>query len=147
MMDDAGLLRHLDTLQPFWEATRDILLHEARSVDAGGIALHGDGAAADVGQHEGRDLLVVSGKLTLGDAVGWEKHLFRMGDQAVSLTTSRADLSRRTPRKRGWRILPWPVHSMNATWTTTSGRTQCALRGRPSALVKGGEGISSLSRR
>ena len=33
---------------------------------------------------------------------------------------------------------------MNATWTTISGRTQCARsRGSPVALVNGGAGISS----
>ena len=42
----------------------------------------------------------------------------------------------------------WPVHSMNPTWTTISGRTQCARRrGRPLALVNGDWGISIASSR
>ena len=60
-------------------------------------------------------------------------------ESATSLsTTSRAALSVRTPSSRGWRSLPCPVHSMKATWTTISGRTQCARRrGSPTALVNG----------
>ncbi len=64
-----------------------------------------------------------------------------MRDHGASLTTSRADLSIRTPSSRGCRSLPCTVHSMNATCTTISGRTQCArTRGRPTALVNGGFG-------
>ena len=42
--------------------------------------------------------------------------------------------------------MPCAVHSMNPTWTTISGRTQCARkRGRPRARVNGVFGISSAS--
>ena len=44
--------------------------------------------------------------------------------------------------------MPCTVHSMKATCTTISGRTQCARRrGSPTALVNGGVGISSASSR
>ena len=54
----------------------------------------------------------------------WKQRLLWMRYHGASLTTSRADLSVRMPSNRLWRSLPCTVHSMNATWTTTSGRTQ-----------------------
>src|SRR5205814_157141 len=109
---------------------------------------HGDGPRAHVRQHHRRHRLVVAGQLALGDAVGGEQHLLGVGDHRLSLTTSRAALSMRRPTRRGWRILPWGVHSMNATCTTISGRTQCARRrGSPTAFVNGGFVISSGFRR
>src|SRR6185369_7070353 len=89
----------------------------------------------------------VGGQLALGDAVIREEHLLRVGDHDDSLVTSAGALSGRRPSRRGWRILPYGVHSRNATWTTTSGRTQWATRGRPVALVNGGRGTSRASSR
>ena len=109
-----------------------------------GIALHRDRAAANVRQHDRRDRLVVRRELALGDPVVGEEHLLGMRDHGRSLTTSRAALSVRTPSSRGWRSLSCTVHSMKATCTTISGRTQCARRrGSPVALVNGGLSISS----
>ncbi len=57
-------------------------------------------------------------------------------------------MTTRRPRKRECRSFPCAVHSMNATCTTMSGRTQWARkRGSPTARVKGGSGISSASSR
>ncbi len=44
-----------------------------------------------------------------------------------SRTTSSARLSSRSPWNDGCRIFPSPVHSVNATSQTSSGRTQCAF--------------------
>ena len=65
------------------------------------ISLHRDGTAADVRQHDRRDRLVVRGELALGDAVVREQHLLGVRDHGISRTTSRADLSVRTPSNRG----------------------------------------------
>ena len=48
-----------------------------------------------------------------------------VGYAGTSRTTSVAFLSSRRPRKRGWRSSPSCVHSVNPTWATSSGRTQC----------------------
>ena len=61
-----------------------------------------------------------------------------MRDHYDSRTTSRAVLSGRMPRSRGWRILPLDVHSMNATCTTTSGLTQQTFAGKVGGDREGG---------
>ena len=148
MVHDAVLLGNLDALQPFRKPFRHILLNKSLLADAGRKAFHRDGTTNDVRQHHGRDHLVVSGEFAFRNPVIREQHLFGMGDHHVSLTTSRGDLSYRTPSSRGWRSLPCTVHSMNATCTTISGRTQCArMRGSPLAFVNGDSEISSLSSR
>src|SRR6187399_1834900 len=111
-------------------------------------ALHRDGSAAEMRQHDGRDRLVVGGELPLGDAVVREEDFLGMRDRdhEGGLVTSWGDRSVRMPNKRECRSLPCTVHSMNATVTTTSGFTQCArTRGSPVATVNGGLGISVAS--
>ena len=106
------------------------------------------GRLHDVRQHERRDHFVVRRQLALGNSVVGKQNFFGMRDHHVSLTTSRGDLSMRTPSNRGWRSLPCTVHSMKATCTTISGRTQCARRrGSPLPCVNGVFGISSVSSR
>src|SRR5687767_4589069 len=135
MIHRAILLRHCDALQLIGKAFRDVLLPKTLRPDAAGISLHCDRTGAHVGQHHRRNRLVVRRDLALGDVIVWEQDLFGVSDH-VSLTTSRAGLSKRTPTKRGWRSLPCTVHSINATCTTISGRTQCARsRGKPVAIV------------
>src|SRR5262249_36499172 len=144
----AAPLRDLDTLEPVGAALADILLPEALRADAARVALERDWTAPDVGQHRGSDRLVVRGQLALGDPVVGEEHLLRVRYHAFSLTTSRAALSTRIPSSRGWRSFPCPVHSMNATCTTTSGRTQCApVRGSPVPMVNGAFAVSRWSSR
>src|SRR5262249_54199890 len=139
VMEPAVLLEHLYTREPLRKPLGDVLLHEALLVDARRITLHGHRPAAQMRQHHRGHVLVVVRELALGDAIGREQHLLRMRDHALSLVTSRATLSCRSPTKRGCRSLPCCVHSMKATCTTSSGRTQWApARGRPVALVNGG---------
>ena len=120
-------------LQPGREAVDDVLLQEALGADARRKPLHRDRPAAQVRQHHRRDQVVVGGQLALGDAVVGEEHLVGMRDgHGRSRTTSRAALSSRRPSSRGWRSLSYGVHSVKATCTTISGRTQCTRsRGRP----------------
>src|SRR5688572_1060039 len=147
MIHRAALLRHRDAHQPVGKAFRDILLPKTLRPDAAGISLHRDRTGAHVREHHGRDRLVISGDLALGDAVVWKQHLFGVSDH-VSRTTSRGALSKQTPTRRGWRSLPCTVHSIKETCTTISGRTQCARsRGRPVAIVKGVLATSSASSR
>src|SRR5688572_23579647 len=126
MVQTAALLLHFDARKPGWKALGDVLLHEALLVDARRKALHGDRPVAKVRQEGRRQRLVIRGELTFADAVTRKEQLFGMGNHGLSLVTSRAALSSRMPTKRGWRSLPWRVHSMKATCTTSSGRTQCA---------------------
>src|SRR4051812_37998055 len=146
-MDDAILLRYFDALQPRREPSRDVLLHNTLAADAGRVALHGDWSAADMRQHNRGDGLVVRSHFALRNAILREQYLLRVRDHGASLKTSRAALSMRTPSNRGCRSLPCTVHSMNATCTTISGRTQCARFGRLVAFVNGGAGISRASSR
>src|ERR1041385_8322967 len=135
MMDRAILLRHFNALEPIGKTFRHVLLKKARRRDATMITFHRNGTAPQVRQHHRRDHLVVRGQLAFRDAVAGKQDLFRMRDHQ-STTASR----------RGWRSLPWLVHSMNPTLTTIFGSTQCARsRGRPFAFVNGGLGISSWS--
>src|SRR3989441_12533841 len=132
MMHDAVFLGDFDPLQPFRKPFRHVFLEKSLFGDAGRKAFHGDGTANDMRQHDGRNHLVISGKVAFCNPVIREQDLFGMGDHHVSLTTSRGDLSWRMPTSREWRSLPCTVHSMKATCTTISGRTQCArVRGRP----------------
>src|SRR5689334_10028564 len=148
MMNGAILFRHRDPLQPLRESFRHILLPEPLLADSGRVPLHRHRAIADVRQQHGRDGLVVGGDLAFGDPVVREQHFVRMGNHGASRTTSRGFLSKRTPSSRGCRSLPCTVHSMNATCTTMSGRTQCARsRGNPFAFVNGDFGISRRSSR
>src|SRR4029453_3154850 len=92
--------------------------------------------------------LVIGREVPLGDPLVWEHHLLWMSDYWRSRVTSRALLSKRTPRSRGWRSFSFPVHSINPPCTTISGRTQCARnRGSPTAFVNGGFGVLSWSSR
>ena len=157
MMDGAVLLRHLDALEPAGKPFDTSFWMNPFLPMPAGIPLHRDRTAADVRHHHRRHGLVVARQLALGDglaaAVAGNRTFsgcvimmrpsrcrprpLRL-DSGVSRTTSRAALSGRSPSRRGWRSLPCPVHSMNATWTTISGRTQCARsRGRPLARVNG----------
>src|SRR6185295_8385864 len=58
---------------------------------------------------------------------------FLFGTDVGSRTTSRGDLSSRTPTNTGWRNFPSAVHSLNLISTTTEGRVQWA-----GSLVRGG---------
>src|SRR5262245_12776091 len=124
MVYGAAFLWHLDSFQPVGEPLRHVLLDESLAADAGRITFHGDGAATNVREHHRRDRFVIRRKRPLGDPVVGEQHFVRVSDHGRSLTTSRAVLSVRTPSSRGWRSLSCTVHSVNATWTTISGRTQ-----------------------
>ena len=101
MVDDPILLRNLDPFEPRRKSARYVLLPEPFPADAGGISLHRDRPPADVRQHDRRDRLVIRRELALGDPVVGKQNLFRMRDHPISLTTSRAALSVRTPRRRG----------------------------------------------
>src|SRR5687767_13196859 len=160
MMDDPVLFRHLDALQPGWKSLRHVLLPETLGADPLRIALHRQRPSAQLRHDDRRHRLVIGGQIALRDAVLREQHFVRMRDHDCSLTTwspalagysrtmSFACLSKRTPSKRGWRSLSFPVHSMKPTCTTISGRTQCARRrGRPTAFVNGGCEVSSASSR
>src|SRR3954467_9653139 len=136
MMDHAVLLRDLDPFEPCGKALRDVFLPEALRTNAGGIPFHRHRPAANVRQHDGRHGFVVAGEVTLGNAVCREEHFLRMRDHET------------TPSSRGWRSLPWTVHSLKASDTAISGRTQCARsRGSPRDLVKGALSISIASSR
>src|SRR5690349_10195812 len=146
MMHDTVFLRHFDAFEPDGKSLRHVLLPEPLPTDASRISLHGHRPASQVRQHHRGDGLVVRGDLAFGDLVVWKEHLLRVRDQDGSRTTSRGCLSVRIPRSRGCLSLPWTVHSMNPTWTTISGRTQCPRRGRPLPFVNGGFSIDSASR-
>src|SRR5699024_7996856 len=108
--------------------------------DTVGETLHGNRPAAQVRQHHLGDVGVVLGHVRLGDLlpVAFEQHLVRPADlhagdrvhgvHRASRTTSRAFLSLRSPRYRGWRSIFAAVHSVNATSATFSGRAQCTPR-------------------
>src|SRR5262245_10784926 len=140
MVHDAVFLRNIHPFQPVGETARHALLPEALLFDTTRIPLHRHRPPDDVRQHDRRDRFVVGRQLALGDRRfvphRREHDLVRMCDHPF------------TPSKREWRSLRFPVHSMNATRTTISGLTQCALRrGSPVALVNGDLGISiALSR-
>src|SRR5262245_13047390 len=137
-MHDAVLLRYLDAPQPLGKSLRHVLLPEAFLPDARRISLHRHRSSAEVWEHDGSDRLVIGSQIALGELVVGEQHLLGMRDHVPSLTTSRGDLSMRTPSNRGCRSLPCTVHSMKPTCTTSSGRTQCTRRrGNPFAFVKG----------
>src|SRR3954470_965325 len=132
MMDRPVLLRHFHALQPGGKSLRDVLLPEAFLSDPGGIALHRDRPSADVRQHHRRDRLVIGREISFRDSIGGEQDLLRMVDHDT------------TSSSREWRSLSCTVHSMKATRTTISGRTQCArTRGSPLDLVNGACGVSS----
>src|SRR5919198_53841 len=94
-------------------------------------------------EHSWGDALVVIDELALRDPVAWKEHLVRprdLNDAASraqrlgpgrrahferSRTTSRAALSLRRPRNRGWRNFPSRVHSVKSTCATSVGFTQC----------------------
>src|SRR5262249_30865737 len=136
MMNGAVLLRRLDALQPGGESLRDILLPEALLPDTRRIPLHRHRPSFDVRQHDRRDRVVVRGESSFRDAVLREEHFLRVRNHET------------TSMRRGWRSLPWTVHSMKATRTTISGRTQWArTRGSPFACVNGNAGISIASSR
>src|SRR5262245_31760520 len=135
MVHGSVLLRHFDALQPGRKPLGDVLVHEALLPDTLRKALHRDRPSADVRQHARCNRLVIGSDLPFSNPIFREEHLLRVGnhhglysdaagDTGSSFATSRGALSMRTPSKRGWRSLPWTVHSMNATCTTTSGRTQ-----------------------
>src|SRR5215472_2076361 len=148
MVHRATLLRDFDTLQPGWKAFRHILLEKTFAPDAAMVSLHRDRTSTEMWQHVWRNRFVIGCEFTLGDPILGEQQLFRMRDHEVYRTTSRGSLSSRIPRKRPCRNFPWIVHSMKATRTTISGRTQCArTRGSPAPLVKGHWAISIQSRR
>src|SRR3954462_674900 len=148
MMHDAILLQHFDALQPGRKSLRHVLLPEPFRADTRGISLHGERPPAQVRQHHRRDRFVISGQLALGDPVVREQNLVGVGNHWSSRTTSRGTLSNRTPVSRGCRSLPCTVPSMNATFTTISGVTQCARsRGSPIAFVNGVFDTSSESSR
>jgi hypothetical protein len=83
MVHDAVLLRHLDPLEPVGKPLRHVLLPETLPADARRVALHGDGAGADVRHHHRRDRLVVGGELALGNPSVWKQHLLRMRNHHV----------------------------------------------------------------
>src|SRR5262245_2647528 len=147
MMDDPVFFWNLDSFEPVRKSFRDILLPEPFLANPRRVPLHRHRPPAQMRQHDGRDRLVVRSELALRDAVFGEEDLVWMRDHRDSRTTSRADLSKRTPSSRGWRSFPCTVHSMNPAWTTISGRTQWACRGRPLPFVNGGAWISSGSSR
>ena len=97
MMDDAVLLRHLDSLEPVGKSLRDVLLPEALLADAGRVALHRDRAARDVRQDHRRHRLVIRRQVTLRDPIIREQDFFRMGDHD---SPERANASRRIPSRR-----------------------------------------------
>jgi hypothetical protein len=67
--------------------------------------------------------------------------------QGNSRTTWEGALSRRRPWYRGWRSSPSAVHSLNPTWATSRGCTQCTrVRGRPRTGSNAGSGRSSAAR-
>src|SRR5437763_1067353 len=59
------------------------------------------------------------------------------GAAGFSRTVSIGDLSARRPWKLGWRSLPSLVHSLNRTWATSRGFTQCASRSRGAPRTSG----------
>ena len=106
IVDSPFLLGNLDASQPVREPFLHILLNETLFPNAGGIPFHRDGTIRNVRQHHGRDRLVVVGKFTFCDAVVRKQDFVGMGDDHVSLTTARADLSLRMAINRGCRSLP-----------------------------------------
>src|ERR671923_283123 len=147
--DATALALDPDALDEVRDVVRRLLLLDLLALDPVREALHVHRPAAYVRQHRLGDALVVAGELGLGQAIR-EERLVRVGDldrdthrPGRSSTTSRGSLSRRRPRKRGWRSLPSPVSSVKPIRATSSGRVQCtALRGNWS-LAKGGSACSS----
>src|SRR5262245_38829061 len=144
MMNDTIFFFHLYSFQPFGKSFGNIFLDEPRFCDSVGKTLHRDRSSANVRQHDRSDPFIVSRELALGNSIIRKEDLLGVCDHVVSLVISQATLSVRTPNNRGCRNLPCVVHSIKATCTTISGRTQCArLRCRPTALVNGVDGSSS----
>src|SRR5688500_13157119 len=138
-MDGAAVFRHLDAFEPLGKTFHHVFLKEARRTDAAVITFHRDRPSPQVRQHHGCDRLVIRREFAFRDLVAGKQDLFRVGDHFGYCTTA---------NKRGWRSLPCTVHSMKPTFTTSSGRTQCArTRGRPTAFVDGALPISSISNR
>ncbi len=68
-------------LDPVREVPADLLLEEAAAADPVREPLQGDRAAADQREHPRGDRPVVGDQVALGDAVGREQHLLRVGDR------------------------------------------------------------------
>jgi hypothetical protein len=106
-------------------------------------SFHHDRPPPEMRQHRRSDPLVVSDESSFGDPIVGEEHFlgvcdgnspatdpkgFTLGAWAHSgrsRMTSRGCLSRRMPKKRGWRSRPSRVHCMKLTCATTFGLTQC----------------------
>src|SRR5699024_4107688 len=130
---------HLHAGDEVREVAGHLLLVERAAVDPVREPLHADRPAAQVWQHRLGQVGVVARHVRLGEGrslLGGRVHLLlrpaapHAGDgdlptHHASRTTSRACLSVRSPWNRGWRSWFAEVHSVNATWATSSGRTQC----------------------
>ena len=156
VLDLAALLGEARPVDPGREVVRRVLLHEARALDAVGIALERQRTAGQMGQHDGRDAPVVADQIALGQANLREQdlggvreldlvavdldHLLLASAHCSGLRPSRptslAGLSRRRPRNRGWRSRPSDVHSVKPISATSFGWTK-VTDGSRTVSVKG----------
>jgi hypothetical protein len=130
---------HLNPVDPVREMVWNLLFIEALCLDAVWKALHVERMVPQMRQKNFRDPLMVFRQIQLIQVDVRKHDLLRPGDldharadvqlnpvhaEGCSRTTSSASLSRRRPRKGGWRSFPSSVHSPKPTSTTRLGATQ-----------------------